>query len=87
MKDLREASHVLGIVIKRDKKRGLLGLSQKGYIEKVLERFNMSSHGTTDMPISKGDKLSREQCPRNELKEKNMKERRMLHLFLYLSVI
>lgn len=56
MKDLGEASHVLGIEIKRDKKRGLLGLSQKVFIEKVLKRFNMSSCGTTDMPISKGDK-------------------------------
>ncbi|CAL9021267.1 unnamed protein product [Prunus brigantina] len=35
MKDLGEASYVLGIEIHRDRARGLLGLSQKAYIEKV----------------------------------------------------
>ncbi|KAM2045528.1 hypothetical protein FF1_009770 [Malus domestica] len=40
MKDLGEAHYVLGIEITRDIKRKLLGLSQKGYIERVLNRFN-----------------------------------------------
>ncbi|KAM1443641.1 hypothetical protein ACFX2I_039895 [Malus domestica] len=75
MKDLREASYVLGIEIKRDRKKGLLGLSQKGYIEKVLKRFNMFSCGTTKMPISKGDKLSKAQCPKNDLERKIMEEK------------
>ena len=57
MKDLGEATYVLGIEIKK-KGRGLLGLSQRGYIEKVLKIFNMSSCGTTKLPISKGEKLS-----------------------------
>lgn len=30
MKDLGEATYVLGIEIKRDRRRGLLGLSQRG---------------------------------------------------------
>ena len=34
MKDLGEASFVLGIEIHRDRSRGVLGPSQKGYIEK-----------------------------------------------------
>jgi hypothetical protein len=33
MKDLGEASFVLGIEIHRDKSKGVLGLSQKTYIE------------------------------------------------------
>ncbi|KAM2105160.1 hypothetical protein ACFX1R_015694 [Malus domestica] len=36
MKDLGEAHFVLGIEITRDRKRKLLGLSQKGYIKRVL---------------------------------------------------
>lgn len=40
MTNLGEAFYVLGIEISRDKERGLLRLSQKGYIEKVLRRFN-----------------------------------------------
>jgi hypothetical protein len=41
MKDLGEASYVLRIEIHRDRRNGVLGLSQKTYIEKVLKKFNM----------------------------------------------
>jgi Reverse transcriptase (RNA-dependent DNA polymerase) len=34
MKDFGEASYVIGIEIYRDRSRGILGLSQKAYIEK-----------------------------------------------------
>jgi hypothetical protein len=36
MKDLSEASYVLGIEIHRDKSQKMLGLSHKAYIERVL---------------------------------------------------
>ena len=41
MKDLGEASFVLGIEIYCDRSRNLLGLSQRAYINCVLKRFNM----------------------------------------------
>jgi len=41
MKDLSDASFVLGIQIHQDRSRGILGLSQRSYIDKVLKRFNM----------------------------------------------
>lgn len=37
MKDLGETYFVIGIEFKRDRARGILGLSQKTYIEKVLK--------------------------------------------------
>ena len=37
MKDMGEASYVLGIEIYRDRSQHLLGLSQKTYITKILE--------------------------------------------------
>ena len=37
MKDLGETSFVLGIEIHRDRTKGVLGLSQKAYLEKVLK--------------------------------------------------
>jgi len=43
MKDMGEASYVIGVEIFRDRSQGLLGLSQKGYVERVLERFNMNN--------------------------------------------
>ena len=72
MKDLGEASFVLGIQIHRDRSRGILGLSQKGYIEKVLQRFGMQNCKPHDTPVSKGDKFSLKQCPRNDFESKFM---------------
>jgi hypothetical protein len=39
MKDMSEASYVIGIKIYRDRFQGILGLSQETYINKVLKRF------------------------------------------------
>ena len=41
MKDLGNASYVLGFQIYRNRSKNILGLSQKGYIEKVLQRYGM----------------------------------------------
>ena len=41
MKDLGEASYVIGIEIHENRFQMTLSLSQKAYIEKVLERFKM----------------------------------------------
>ena len=41
MKDMGEASYVIGIEIFRNRPQGLLGLSQKAHINNVLERFRM----------------------------------------------
>ncbi|KAL6315251.1 hypothetical protein AAG906_000330 [Vitis piasezkii] len=81
MKDLGNASFVLGIQIYRDHSRGILGLSQKAYIDKVLSRFGMSNYAPGDTLVAKGDKFSLHQCPKNELENKDMKR------FLYASAI
>jgi hypothetical protein len=41
MKDIREATYILGIQIYRGKFKRLLGLSQFMYIDKMLEHFSM----------------------------------------------
>jgi hypothetical protein len=53
MKDLGEASYVLEIEIHRDRRKGVLGFSQKSYIEKVLKKFNMHNCNPTPAPIVK----------------------------------
>jgi hypothetical protein len=55
MKDLGEASYVLDIEIHRDRKNGVVGLSQKEYLEKVLKKYNMHTSKATPAPIVKGD--------------------------------
>ena len=72
IKDMGEATYVIGIEIFRDRSRGLLGLSQKAYIERVLERFNMEKCSTGVAPIQKGDKFNLMQCPQNEWEWKQM---------------
>ena len=58
MKDLGNASFMLGMQIYRDHSRGILGLSQKSYIDKKLSRFGMSNCAPGDTPVAKSDKFS-----------------------------
>ena len=58
MKDMGEASYVIGIKIHRERSRGILGLSQETYINKVLERFQMKNCSPSLAPIVKGDRFS-----------------------------
>ena len=81
MKNLGESSFVLGIEIFCDRSRNLLRLSQRAYIDRVLKRFNMQMCKAGNVPIVKGDKLSNEQCPKNNLEKDAMKT------ILYASVI
>ena len=81
MKDLGNASYVLGIQIYRDHSKDILGLSQKGYIEKPLQRYNMQDCKPLDTPIPKGDKLSLSQCQKNVLEIPEMEK------FLYAQVV
>ena len=72
MKDLGNASFMLGIQIYRNRSHGILSLSQKTYIYKVLSRFHMKDCAPRDMPIAKGDKFHFLQCPRIEIANKEM---------------
>jgi hypothetical protein len=73
MKDLGEASYVLGIEIHRDRSKGVLGLSQKAYFERVLKKFNMHKCSGSPAPVVKGDKFGTFQCPRNQIETDQMK--------------
>jgi hypothetical protein len=73
MKDLSEASFILGIEIHRDKRKRVLGLSQKAYIEKVLKKFSMHACSPSLAPIVKGDRFGEHQCPKNQYEIDRMK--------------
>ena len=74
IKDMDEATYVIGIEIFRDRSRGRLGLSPKAYIKRVLKRFKMENCSASVAPIQKGDKFSLMQCPQNELEWKQMED-------------
>jgi hypothetical protein len=66
MKDLGEASFVLGIEIHRDRSKGILRLSQKAYIEIFLKKFSMHKYSPSSAPIVKDDRYGDFQCPKNQ---------------------
>ena len=74
MKDLRKASFILGIEIGRDRLCRPLGLSQRDYVDRVLGKFGMGDYKPFNTPIAKGDKLSKDQCPKNDLERSAMKD-------------
>ena len=73
MKDLGEASYVLGIQIIRDRKNKLLALSQASYIDKILMRFSMQNSKKGNLPFRHGVHLSKEQCPKTPQEIEDMR--------------
>ncbi|KAK3009533.1 hypothetical protein RJ639_014633 [Escallonia herrerae] len=63
MKDLGSAKKILGMEIHRDRKAGKLWVTQKSYVEKVLERFNMLNAKLVSTPLRAHFQLSSQLCP------------------------
>nr|GEY37494.1 hypothetical protein [Tanacetum cinerariifolium] len=61
MKDLGEATYILGIKIYRDKSRQLIGLCQSAYIEKILKRYCMENSKRGSIPMQEKLNLSKSQ--------------------------
>ncbi|XP_019418558.1 PREDICTED: uncharacterized protein LOC109329342, partial [Lupinus angustifolius] len=72
MKDLGAGRKILGMEIQRDRKEGTLFLSQKKYIEKVLERFGMQNAKPVTTPLASHFKLSMALCPQTESENEEM---------------
>ena len=64
MKDLGVAKKILRIM--RDRVAGRLSLSQKGYIEKVLRRFNMQNAKPFTTALAAHFRLSSAPCPQSD---------------------
>ena len=73
MKDLGPAKQIIGMKIIRDRGGKKLWLSQERYIEKVLERFNMSTAKLVVSPLVGHFKLSSKQWPTSENGKQEMK--------------
>ena len=65
MKDLGEAKKVLGMEITRHRRSGKVSLTRKGYLKKVLQRFNINK-GTKSVstPLAPHSKLSATMSPK-----------------------
>ena len=64
MKDLGNASYILGIKIYRDRSRKLIGLSQSLYVDKVLGRFQMEHSKKGFLPVRHGIYQSKSMSPK-----------------------
>ncbi|CAA0823050.1 Uncharacterized mitochondrial protein AtMg00810 [Striga hermonthica] len=74
MKDLGAAKKILGMEIHRDRGSKKLWLSQKGYVEKVLQRFGMNEAKPVSTPLANHFKLSVDQCPKSDKETQDMVE-------------
>ena len=81
MKDLGEANFILGIKPWQDRKNKMLGLSQTGYIDKVLEWFSMQNSKKGLLPFRHGVPLS------NNQRSKTLKEENILRQVPYASTL
>ena len=66
MKDLGEATYILGIKIYRDRSKRLLGLLQSTYIDKKLKRFSMKQSKREYIHMTHGIILSKFMCPKTQ---------------------
>jgi hypothetical protein len=64
MKDLGEASYVLGIRIYRDRSKRMLGMTQSMYIDTIVKRFGMDDSKRGLIPMRHGIYLSKGQSPK-----------------------
>ena len=72
IKDLGESKKILNMEITRDRGSGRLWLSQKNYVLKVLERFNMTEARQVITPLTCHFKLSSKQCPQPPQEEEEI---------------
>ena len=66
MKNLGEAKKILWMEILRDRVASRLSLSHKGYIEKVLRRFNIKNAKPVTTPLTAHFRLSYALCPQSD---------------------
>ena len=81
MKDLGEATYILGIKIYRDRSKRLLGLSQSTYIDKMLKRFSMEQSKRGYIPMVSGITFLKSLCPQTQ------DERTHMNMIPYASAI
>ena len=64
MKDMGEASYILGVKILRDHSKRLLGLPQDKYIKKMLQHYQMHDCKLMDTLVERNLRLSLDMCPK-----------------------
>ncbi|GJX95458.1 retrotransposon protein, putative, ty1-copia subclass [Tanacetum coccineum] len=66
MKDLGDATYILGIKIYKDRSKCLIGLSQDTYLDKILKIFKIENSKKGNLPLHYGIKISKDLCPKTD---------------------
>ena len=72
LRDLGPTKLLLGVAITRDLSKHSIFLSQKHYVEDILERFHMSDCKPVSTPMEPGLRLSASQCSANDEEKEAM---------------
>ena len=72
VKDLGEVKFLLGIEVLRDRQAGIVDISQRAYIEQLLERFNLQDVKPATTPLSSGIRLTQDDCPATDEEKEDM---------------
>jgi hypothetical protein len=65
MKDLGASNFILGMEIKRDRKKRKIWLNQRKYVETIFQRFSMQEYKSVKVPIPIGENYLRISVPRH----------------------
>lgn len=66
MKDLGTAEYCIGIHIIRDRENGTISLDQEGYINNILQKFNMENCNPVSTPMDVSIKLTKAMSPKTD---------------------
>jgi hypothetical protein len=80
---------ILGIKVVRDRTARTIGLYQPGYIQSILDDFNMSDCNPVSTPMEQNLKLSKSMCPSTPEEKAEMTKvpyRELIGKLLYLAV-
>ena len=69
---LGEARWVLGMLLECDRPTRTISISQKGFIDSILTRFNLTDATTVTTPLTPGTHLSTDDCPTSKDKIEEM---------------
>ena len=72
MKDLDVAQKILEVDLVRDRKNGIISLTQQKYIRRVLERFEMGNFKLVQTPVLAHFRLSCQQYPKTDAEKVEM---------------
>ena len=88
MKDLGKVNQILGISVYRDSNIGKIEISQKRYVEKLLNKFGMTDAKTVNTPMDSSQKLTKDLSPTSKEEILEMQEkpyRELIGALIYLS--